>query len=143
LLRTPPQAIEGSSGVQPVASESPPKPSNEEYDRFLGQAVDLSPTSGRHDRSSLRCSQDRCVVAWDEALEAAWLAQIQLDGAISWRRRLAGSSARPGLGNTADRWLAGWFADNRVFVAPLHEGTPIGPSAVGKVSAILTQPSPI
>ncbi len=142
LLRAAPEAVERGTGVAPEAATSPPLANNEEFDRYLGQALALTKDLGSYDLSQIACGEKRCLIVWDEAPRSAWLAGVDSSGQVLWRRQLEGEAARPAIGFGEGQWLESWFADHRVLAAPIQEGTPLGRSVVGKVSATLSQPNP-
>lgn len=142
LLRVSPELALRGPGVTPEAKHV--AIGDEESDRFLGQAIELSPSSGKHDYTTVRCHEHGCLIAWDDAASSAQLAFVKPNGAIAWRRAISPpTGSRPGLALKDQNALVAWFESNRVYVAPVDDGVFGEPSVIGRVSAIYQQPPPL
>ena len=142
LLRLTPELAQSGPGVNPEAKQV--AIGDEESDRFLGQAIELTPSSGKHDYTTIRCHTGGCLVAWDDAASSAHLAFVQPNGSVAWRRAISPpTGARPGLAVKDQQALVAWYESKRVYVAPVREGVLGEPSVVGRVSAIYQQPPPL
>jgi serine/threonine-protein kinase len=142
LLRVAKDKLKAGASVVPdnrVAA-----PGDEESDRFLGQVQPLSDAPDNHDQSVLRCTpHGSCFVAWDDAQNAGYVANIAEDGSIVWRKKMASGSARPGLELVGDHGMLAWYENKHVLIAPLDNGGFGEGSPVGRISAALQQPPPV
>ncbi len=142
LLRIPIKGAENGKGVEPIQTAE--APGDEESDRFLGQAKQLSTGKGKHSRSTLRCGSPGCFVTWDEIPGGAFLAYLNADGSVQWRRSISPSGARPGIGLGSEGGLLSWYDNKlkRVKVAPFSPEAMGDPSVIGRINAVMNHPQP-
>ncbi|MEN9581604.1 MAG: hypothetical protein RJA70_4613 [Pseudomonadota bacterium] len=142
LLRVTIRDVLAENGVVPARDAE--SPGDEDADRFLGDVKRLGPPTGKHDRPTLRCHEPGCFVAWEQVPLGAWLAHLNGDGGAQWSRQVSAGGTRPGMGLGHDGGLVAWYesGEKRVKVAPFTSEALGDPSVVGRVSSVLSQPTP-
>ena len=117
------------------------KAGDEESDRFIGQAIELSAETEVQAQPRTTCLEAGCLTVWSDEARGAQAAFLSKDtGEVLWRRNFAPQGSRPAVGRQGTQAVIVWYEGDRVKIAPL-EGTGVGEaSVVGWVKGL--QPCP-
>jgi hypothetical protein len=129
-----------AGGVERVATQAV-KAGNEESDRFLGQAIELSAETEVQAQPRTTCLEAGCLTVWSDEAHGAQAAFLSKDtGEVLWRRNFAPQGSRPAVGRQGTQAVIVWYEDDRVKIAPLEASGVGEPSVVGWVKGL--QPCP-
>lgn len=140
-LRVPLAAAASGPGVMPA--DQVEVSGDEESDRFLGQAQQISDGQGKHERSTLQCGTVGCFAVWDEQPGGSHLAHLRADGTLLWRKHISATGSRPSVALSDGGGFLVWFEEKKVQVAPFTREAIGAAAAVGRITAVLNQPPPL
>jgi serine/threonine-protein kinase len=116
-----------------------PPPKN---DMTLGTLRSVATVIGRSPEPGVVCTQEGCLVAWDEERKGASVAFLEHGQAKPlWHREFAQKGSRPGLYGDETGGAIAWFEESRLRFAPISRDGLGTPSLLNRVSGFQPEPS--
>ena len=116
-----------------------PPPKN---DTTLGTLRNVASVVGRSPEPSIACTQEGCLVAWDEERQGASVAFLEHGRAQPlWHREFAQKGSRPALFGDENGGAVAWFEESRVRFASIGRDGLGTPNVVNRVNGFQPRPA--
>jgi serine/threonine-protein kinase len=116
-----------------------PPPKN---DTTLGTLRSVAPVVGRSPEPGIACTQEGCLVAWDEERRGASVAYLAHGQAKPlWHREFAKKGSRPALFGDETGGAIAWFEESRLRFASIGRDGLGTPSVVNRVNGFQPHPA--
>jgi serine/threonine-protein kinase len=125
--------------LTPKPGKRLPPPKN---DTTLGTLRNVALVVGRTPEPGIACTQDGCLIAWDEEKQGASVAFLQHGRAQPlWHREFAQKGSRPVLFGDEAGGAAAWFEESRLKFATIGRDGLGTPSLLNRVSGFQPRPA--
>jgi serine/threonine-protein kinase len=116
-----------------------PPPKN---DTTLGTLRNVAPVVGRSPEPSVACTQEGCLVAWDEERQGASVAFLEHGRAQPlWHREFAQKGSRPSLFGDENGGAVAWFEESRLRFASIGRDGLGTPNVLNRVNGFQPRPA--
>jgi serine/threonine-protein kinase len=131
------QLAKGLPMPKPGKRQPPPK-----NDTTLGTLRSVAPVVGRSPEPGIACTQEGCLVAWDEERRGAAVAFLEHGQAKPlWHREFAKKGSRPALFGDETGGAIAWFEESRLRFASIGRDGLGTPSVLNRVNGFQPHPA--